>query len=506
MTDPDRLVDAYLDGTLPQDELDQLEQALANDPEYADAFAKAMMINQMLGDRFERDAIAKSMQLSTGGFLGQQDLQLLQQDYDNAKPVYDEPGPTPIHLELSDRLTKRQYMDALSYVVKHTFTPKRVAVLAAAAAVLMGVVLGVVLLSGPDDDATIVEGPGQTPAPIAVERPIEAPQVVATLTAERDAVWHRRPGEDLFAGQRLQLIDGFAEVTTARGAVAVIEAPARFELLNDNALRLETGKLVGLCETPTSKGFVVKTVQGDVIDVGTAFGVIVDEDGTVGVRVFTGSVEVSAGPTATEKQPLNEGELARVHSGSVEKVKYDTTLDFQTSMPSREVMPRLTGQVRWLSTPPPSIMHSALADANNAYLFLEKGNALVPAGTKINSSGPLKPIGDKSRAVIGEDTRVDAYILHFDSLEDGGSAHGTIVFDRPIIGVITNHMLLNQSDQHFAHPQVDYPAGHPTRGFENPQVEIGPDGRSLLVSIERAARKSSGDHLRILVAAGDAQP
>ena len=125
--------------------------------------------------------------------------------------------------------------------------------------------------------------------------------VVATLTGQHDAQWRAASGADvpgigdgLSPGQRLQLIEGFAEITTRHGAVAVIEAPATIELLDsDNALRLHAGKLVGICESAASKGFVVRTPQVDVTDLGTRFGVDASELGATEVHVFEGEVLVT---------------------------------------------------------------------------------------------------------------------------------------------------------------------------------------------------------------------
>ncbi|MEO0474949.1 MAG: hypothetical protein AAF085_03115, partial [Planctomycetota bacterium] len=137
--------------------------------------------------------------------------------------------------------------------------------------------------------------------------------IVATLTAERDVVWDRRPGQDLYAGQRFTLNQGFAEITTASGAIAILEAPATIELLNnDNALRLLDGKLVGICETESSKGFVVRTLHMDITDLGTRFGVSVDPvHGTI-TKVFDGIVRAASTPSTP--QPLEPVDLGQGQS------------------------------------------------------------------------------------------------------------------------------------------------------------------------------------------------
>ncbi|MEM9346949.1 MAG: LamG-like jellyroll fold domain-containing protein [Planctomycetota bacterium] len=135
------------------------------------------------------------------------------------------------------------------------------------------------------------------PGRVGPEAHLALTKQVATLTAEHDAMWQLKSGESLSrgdalaAGQRLTLTQGYAEITTRRGAVAILEAPASVELLGNNSLRLEAGKLVGICETPSSKGFVVRTPQMDMVDLGTEFGVTVRRD-RVETVVFDGEVEV----------------------------------------------------------------------------------------------------------------------------------------------------------------------------------------------------------------------
>ena len=323
MTDPAQLIDAYLDGTLTLEQLRQLEEDLANDPRYADAFAVTAMIDVLLSERFERDTITKSMKLSTGDFLGEQDVQVLRWGSDNAMPADDEPELPPIHLDAT-ALTKQKYVSALAYVIKHTFTPKRITILSTAAAVLLGVVLAIVLLAGPDQKDQVVDASGNASDPNEPGRivPADPPAVnpiVATLTAERDAVWDRRPGEDVFAGQTLELIGGSAEIKTTSGAVALLQGPCVVELGDDgNSLRLQHGKMVGRCLTPESKGFAVDTPIARIVDYGTEFSIEVGADYKTRVQVLHGEVGVSSKNTSgqlTQYTSVSSRQAVEVSSG-----------------------------------------------------------------------------------------------------------------------------------------------------------------------------------------------
>ena len=136
---------------------------------------------------------------------------------------------------------------------------------------------------------------------------------IATLTLTRDASWAGqvpRLGEPLGPGTMLALTAGQAEITTSRGAVAVLQAPCTIELTDQsNALTLHSGKLVGLCHTTASKGFTVHTRHATIVDLGTEFGVHVLPN-AVTTTVFTG--EVSVDTPDTEPQTLTTHQTARV--------------------------------------------------------------------------------------------------------------------------------------------------------------------------------------------------
>ena len=259
--------------------------------------------------------------------------------------------PEPIHIDSSTPLTRKAYASALSYVVEHTFTPKHIALMATAAAVLLGVVLAIVfMIGGPGDEQPIANTPVQTDS---TDEPIKVQPIVATLTAEHDAVWDRKPGEDLFAGQRLQLIDGSAEITTQRGAVAVLEAPATIELIDSpNALRLYSGKLVGICETESSKGFLVRTAHVDVTDLGTRFGVDVTKPSVSAVHVFEGEVELAkpaqAGTPGAVNTRLVKGQASSVNrAGHISSIKAETLVGF-ASAESLALMGVVSPRQRWV--------------------------------------------------------------------------------------------------------------------------------------------------------------
>jgi negative regulator of sigma E activity len=283
----ERILD-LLDGTLPEDQQAELRAWLDASPEHWDRFAELSFIHGQIANQLHNARSADDVRLEA--------LQA---------PPIDEPLP-PIHID-AQALTKRKYAAALSYVIEHTFTRSRLIKGGIAAALLLATVLGIVLIGGPEPSPQVVEGP---------QRSVVLPQakaIVATLTAEHDASWAERAlarGSDLRAGDRLTLTAGLAEITTNQGAVAILEAPAIIELMdNDNALRLIAGKLTGLCLTESSKGFVVKTSRGDITDLGTEFGIETTPQALT-TTVFVGEVELAT--RSAEPVPITTRQTARV--------------------------------------------------------------------------------------------------------------------------------------------------------------------------------------------------
>lgn len=191
----------------------------------------------------------------------------------------------------SGALTKQKYASALSYVLRHTFTPKRVVVLAAAAAVMLGAIVLILVASGPGD-----QGGGTIPGGLAIDPPAGrvTPIVLATMI-DRDApLWGggQRPGSEGFVAGRYRLSEGAVRVRLADGARIKLTAPIDFEITGRNDISITSGELVA--DVPQQAiGFRVRTPAGDVVDLGTTFGVEVLDDQTTEVQVVDGLVRVA---------------------------------------------------------------------------------------------------------------------------------------------------------------------------------------------------------------------
>ena len=295
----------YFDNQATPEVCQAIHDWLEEDPANAEVFAEYGTIERMIYNAQKtEDASAIFALLAEAEANAEPDFSLLR------NPAFDTAAQTT-----QPTVTAHELWSLAGYYTAKGLRTKAGVIGSIAAILLLGFVLYMV-----------IAGPGQTPdAPEVADNAPTGTQaqttpIVATLTAEHSAVWDRRPGKNIYPGQRFTLTQGFAQVTTTKGAVAILEAPASIEFIdNDNAVRLHSGKLVGICETASSKGFLVHTPQMDVIDLGTRFGIAVDYLGKVMLEVFSG--EVSVEPTASARfapaSIVRSGEIAVAQDGQV---------------------------------------------------------------------------------------------------------------------------------------------------------------------------------------------
>ncbi|MBX2852401.1 MAG: FecR domain-containing protein [Phycisphaeraceae bacterium] len=295
MPEPNRVDDwisDYLAGELTGEARRALERWLLEDDAHTEQLARAVLLDSQMRSAVVTRRLQSGLSVLAERGGGDQELQSIDQEI--MHELVDEALAERRRKEIEEATNATLVVDRgrsagedeplrLGAALRVIAASKQVRWLAAAAVLGLAVTLFFVFQGGPTPPQDLVETTGQADP---------VPRVVATLTAEHDAVWERRPGEDLYANQRFTLTQGFAEITTSDGAVAILEAPVTIELLDSgNALYLHTGKLVGICETESSTGFTVHTPHARIVDLGTEFGVTVQQ-GRVETVVFDGEVVV----------------------------------------------------------------------------------------------------------------------------------------------------------------------------------------------------------------------
>ncbi|MDF1860991.1 MAG: FecR domain-containing protein [Verrucomicrobiales bacterium] len=116
--------------------------------------------------------------------------------------------------------------------------------------------------------------------------------------------------------EKRNLVEGFLEMEMANGIHIAIESPAVFQFLSEDRLRLDRGHLSA--QVPEgAEGFTVVTSAGEVIDLGTRFGVSVEGD-AVEAHVFEGEIKVNSKGTESilleKEEAISLGKKKRYHS------------------------------------------------------------------------------------------------------------------------------------------------------------------------------------------------
>jgi hypothetical protein len=519
------LIEALLDGTIDDVGFVKLEVLLRDDAaarslylSYANLNAalpgivgQAPQLSLQITDADETSAIETQA-------IPQADLMaMLLRSEEQAKPLdpallaAPERGSAPKR-DHDGKLARQDLFAAGSYLLRHSFTPKLVATLATAAVLLLGVVLAVVLLTGPDTADPVANSQIESNDP---DRVVSTP-IVATLTATHNAQWAERasargsltPGSKLHPNQRLTLTAGFAEITTARGAVAILEAPCTIQMIDSpNAIRLHAGKMVGVCETESSKGFVVKTDQAEITDIGTEFGVDVSDDGLTRLHVFDGEVRV-----AVKDQHGKATDAVTLRIGQAVNIGADTGLLAVAIDPDRFAGHRdykLTGQIKESFAPSVSLISG---DTESSAFML-----LVPEQKSVRLKQPLQVVIPPESPVLGHDhpqktlavgTTVDSYTIHFDADEqlragETLTLRAEIRFRRPILGVVLDSDQYHETAQLLGKRDVQYnnPDTPVNVEVNSDQVMISPDGKTLRLELTAKGASPGIDQLRILVQA-----
>jgi len=179
------------------------------------------------------------------------------------------------------------------------------------------VVLAFVLISGNRNDRIADGDSKQTPTEGAEPQK----KALAVVTRVIDPEWMEdaepvRPGQSL-EKEGIKIASGIVQIEFANSACVTLEGPAQLRLDSVSECYVPSGKLT-VFAPPAAANFTVRTPLSDVIDLGTEFGMVVEESGETDVHVLSGEVEVAIkeSPNATgPRQKLSEAEAVIVRRG-----------------------------------------------------------------------------------------------------------------------------------------------------------------------------------------------
>ncbi|MCC9601890.1 FecR domain-containing protein [Stieleria sp. JC731] len=143
----------------------------------------------------------------------------------------------------------------------------------------------------------------------------------------------REVGDALQAG-RFSMVSGIAQIEFFCGASVVVEGPAELDLENPMLAKLHRGRLRAQVP-PAARGFSVDVAEMKVVDLGTEFGISVN-DGQADVQVFDGEVELHRSAEPVRRLITGEG-IKKLAEGAVieSEASPDLFVDIE-SLESRE--------------------------------------------------------------------------------------------------------------------------------------------------------------------------
>ncbi len=126
-------------------------------------------------------------------------------------------------------------------------------------------------------------------------------------------------GDALALGDRLRLNKGLVQLTFDMGAKVVIEGPSDFVVASANSATLDAGRIAAVVPK-SGRGYTILTPTAEVVDLGTEFGVTVNDQGASEVHVFEG--DVVARP---RRGGASGAEL--IHAQKDEAIQFDAARD-----------------------------------------------------------------------------------------------------------------------------------------------------------------------------------
>lgn len=347
--------------------------------------------------------------------------------------------------------------------------------------------------------------------------PAAAPLPVApfaTVAMVQDGAGAFASGDRL-ANQTIDIAEGLVRIVFDDGVEVALQGPAKYELVELGRTKLYSG-LLAANVPPGAEGFEVETPTAAIVDLGTSFGVQLDDAGTPTVSVFDGEVEVT--PTNSKVAKLvREGEAVFVTANrEVESSELDTAI-FERVWPVSSGVASSSGAFRFA---PPWPRRMGLVQSNSEVFVLPEGQAqtlVEPLPVNMTSPGIVRSSQELTSDLIPAGERVRCFLLQFRPLnrqsddvrpptatldaEELERVTGSITFDRPVLGAIVLGDALRASDGRFSKRGGQVPQkGRALELFGTPRddvISLSDDRRT--VTLDLAAFGLFVDQVRVIV-------
>lgn len=175
--------------------------------------------------------------------------------------------------------------------------------------------------------------------------PSEAPSS-ANLRGTVGALWAGErlvlpEGEGIVAGQRLELVEGLAEIVFGGGARIVVQGPAIVKICDENCVAVSVGRVAAVVPESASN-FRLKSTVADLTVAKAELGADIDVDGSLVTQVYDGTVELHFNRVAEPKPTLQlaggQGARLDAKTGQATLISQPNDLHFVRYLPHRETL------------------------------------------------------------------------------------------------------------------------------------------------------------------------
>lgn len=327
----DRLFANYLDGTAAQQDVDRLGRLLIEDADSLQRASELSLLHYQIGEIFDEEQFHAFLDHYSGR-----------------------------QRKLPDAILQKFEMRELAESEKKApianLWNRRLMWLAIACGLMLCTSLWFHVFRSSSDRISSA----QLVVPPNAEVPSES---VATITQLSEVVWAQSgntfvTGEPLPARSRIHLKSGLAKLTFECGAEVVLQGPCDFVVRDEMVGVLHEGKLAA--NVPRRAfAFAILSPQVDFIDLGTSFGISVDNTGKSELHVFEGEVLYNS---SQRREPVSRSAAVHVKAnqavgfsaGDSQTIAFDERLfspllKFRKATTSQHLLPVNENLALWLS-------------------------------------------------------------------------------------------------------------------------------------------------------------
>lgn len=297
---------------------------------------------------------------------------------------------------------------------------------------------------------------------------------IASLSADlKTASAPLQLGQVLRQRETISILEGIVSVQLPEVIIDLI-GPATLRFERQGRVFLSRGTVVAKVE-PGGIGFIVKTSETEVIDLGTEFLVRCDQQTGTYVSVRRGAAQtrqLDRSGTPVKIVDVTASRALQFPSGGAEKEVAYSAEDFLPVDRSRGGIHRLTGALRTISDVPVSLASDQLTTPNHMLVIPEREITLDSDLTVNSLSGPV---------TIPAGTTVGSYLVHYDpTLIIHSAPRGAITFSSEIAAIIGSSVELNATDPLFGLSQMQYES-QPFRELEldEDEAQVSDDRKTV---------------------------